>query len=269
MTRANIPVSVSRPAEPLREYVSCYWLSLDNADDTCSVLPDGAVDVVVTVGTTTCQVDVFGTTTSRTELPLGVGRHYLGIRFKPGQSRHFLDVQASELTNTNQSAEGLFLPNMLGVAESITADNLCSRLDAALLGHLKQRPPRHLGIDDAIRHMESMRGTWRVSQLSNMYGKSRRQFERNFLDVVGIPAKLFAEIIRFQQASMLLSRSALPLAQIAAELGYTDQSHLTHEFSRFYGHPPSRARKHVAFLQDAARLPDNNELPFYLMRSDN
>ena len=253
---------VSRPAGPLREYVSFYWLSLDNADDTYSVLPDGAVDVVVTVGTTTCKMDIFGTTTSRTELPLGVGSHYLGIRFKPGQSRHFLDVHASELTNSNQSAEGLFLPNMLGVAESITADNLFSRLDAALLGHLKLRPPRHLRIDDVIRHIESMRGTSRVSQLANMYGKSRRQFERNFLDVVGVPAKLFAGIVRLQHASMLLARSALPLAQIAAELGYTDQSHLTHEFSRFYGYPPSQAREHVAFLQDAGRLLDNNELPF-------
>lgn len=262
MTRANTAIPVSRPADPLRGYVDYYWLSLDNADDTYSVLPDGAVDVVVTVGTTTCQVNIFGTTTSRTELPLDVGHHYLGIRFKPGQSRHFLDVHASELTNTNRPAEGLFLPNILGVAESITADNLFSRLDAALLGHLNQRPPRNLKIDDAIRHIESMRGTSRVSQLSNMYGKSRRQFERNFRDVVGVPAKLFAEIIRFQRAAMLLAHSALPLAQIAAELGYTDQSHLTHEFMRFYGHPPSRARQHVAFLQDAGRLPDNHGPPF-------
>ena len=259
MTTASIPLRVSRPAGPLREYVSHYWLSLDNTDDSYSVLPDGVVDVVVAVGTTDYRVNIFGTTTSRTELPLDVGNHYLGIRFKPGQSRHFLDVHASELTNSNQSAEGLFLPNMLGIAESISAANLFSRLDAALLGHHKQRPPRHSRIDDAIRHIESMHGTSRVSQVANMYGKSRRQFERHFVDVVGIPAKLFAEIVRFQQASTLLARSTLPLAQIAVELGYVDQSHLTHEFSRFYGRPPSRAREHVAFLQDVGRLPDNND----------
>lgn len=259
MTAASIPLRVSRPAGPLREYVSHYWLSLDNTDDTYSVLPDGAVDVVVAVGTTAYRVNIFGTTTSRTELPLDVGSHYLGISFKPGQSRHFLDVHAWELTNSSRSAEGLFLPNMLGVAESIAADSLFFHLDTALLGHLKQRPPRHSRIDDAIRHIESMRGTSRVSHVANIYGKSRRQFERHFLDVVGIPAKLFAEITRFQQASTLLARSTLPLAQLAAELGYADQSHLTHEFSRFYGHPPSRAREHVAFLQDVCRLPNDND----------
>lgn len=259
MTTTSIPLRVSRPTAPLREYVSHYWLGLDNMDDTYSILPDGAVDVVVAVSTTAYRVNIFGTTTSRTELPLDVGSHYLGISFKPGQSRHFLDVHTSELTNSNRSAEGLFLPNMHEIAESIAADSLLFRLDMALLEQLKRRPPRYSRIDDTIRHIESMRGTARVSQVANMYGKSRRQFERHFLDAVGIPAKLFAEIIRFQQASTLLARSTLPLAQLAAELGYADQSHLTHEFSRFYGHPPSRARAHVAFLQDTCRLPDNNE----------
>lgn len=271
MARSNAPAPVSRvsrPTGPLREYVSHYWLSLDNADDTYSVLPDGAVDVVVAVDASACQVGIFGTTTSRTELSLDVGRHYLGIHFRSGQSRHFTDVRASDLTDSNRPADGLFLPDMLGVAESITADSLFARLDAVLLGHLKQRPPRHSRIDDAIWQIESMRGASRISELANMYGKSRRQFERNFLDAVGIPAKLFAEIVRFRQAAMLLAHSALPLAQIAAELGYTDQSHLTHEFSRFYGYPPARARGHVAFSQDAGHRPEDNELPFCLMRSD-
>jgi AraC-like DNA-binding protein len=259
MARADTPLHVARPAGQLRGYVSHYWLSLDNTDDTYSVLPDGAVDVVLAVGVSTCQAAIFGTTTSRTDLPLDIGSHYLGIRFKPGQSRHFLDVPASELKNSIQPADGLLFPDILGVAESIRADSLFTRLDVVLLGHLKRRPPRHSRVDDAIRHIESMRGTLRVSQLADMYGMSRRQFERNFLDIVGLPAKFFSEVVRFQQASILLARSTLPLAQIAAELGYSDQSHLTHEFSRFYGGPPSRAREHVAFLQDACRLPDNNE----------
>lgn len=259
MTQVNIPLRVFRPAGPLREYVSHYWLSLDNTDDSYSVLPDGTVDIVVAVGTTAYHVDIFGTTTSRTELPLDIGSHYLGIRFKPGQSRHFLEARATELTNSHQPVDGLLFPDMLGAVESIATDDQFFCLDTALLRHLNQRPPRHSRMDDAIRHIESMRGTSRVSHVANIYGKSRRQFERHFLDVVGITAKLFSEIVRVQQASALLARSTLSLAQLAAELGYADQSHLTHEFSRFYGYPPSRAREHVAFLQDACRLPDNNE----------
>ena len=263
LVRAKIPIHVSPPATPLRGYVSHYWLSLDNTDDTYSVLPDGAVDIVVAIGTTTCRVDIFGTTTSRTDLSLNVGSHYLGIRFKPGQSRNFLDIQASELTNSVQPAEGQFFTDMLRVAEVIAADSSFARLDEILLGHLKRQPPHHSRIDNAIRHIEATQGSLRISQLADMYGKSRRQFERQFLDAVGLPAKLFAEIVRFQRASVLLARSTLPLAQIAAELGYADQSHLTHEFARFYGLTPSRARAHVVFLQDVGRLADHNEGSFY------
>lgn len=259
MARACIPVLVSPPAAPLRAHISHYWLSLDNSDDTYSISPDGTVDVVVSVGAAAHRVDIFGTTTSRTALPLVFGSHYLGISFRPGQSRHFIDAQAAELTNAVRSADGTFFPDMLAVAESISTDSLFTRLDTLLLEHLKRRPPHHARIDDAIRYIEATHGSLRISRLADMYGKSRRQFERHFLDVVGLPAKLFAGIIRFQRASTLLAHSTLPLAHIAVEAGYSDQSHLAHEFSRFYGLPPSQARENVAFLQDACRLADHNE----------
>lgn len=259
--QVKVPVRVALPAAPLRDYVSHYWLSLSNGDNTYSVLPDGAVDVVVAIGTTTCRVDIFGTTTSRTELPLDVGAHYLGIRFKPGQSRRFLDIKALELTNSNLPAQGLLCTDILGVAETVTADRMFEHLDAVLLKHLKHRPPLHSRIDDVLQCLEAARGIVSVPQLANMYGRSRRQFERHFRDVVGLPPKLFSQVIRFQRASMLLTHSRLPLAQIAMELGYADQSHFTHEFVRFYGHPPSQARENVAFLQDVGYFTDNNESP--------
>lgn len=239
-------------------HVSHYWLSLNNRDDAYSIAPDGSVDVVVVVGATKVWVDVFGTTTIRTEQPLDIGSHYLGIRFRPGQSRHFLNVKAHELTNAVQPADEILLPDILGVAETIFSDSMFTRLDAVLIEHLKRRPPVYSRIDSVIRHMEKSHDQLRVSELAEMCFKSRRQFERNFLEVAGLPAKLFAEIIRFRRASAMLARSNLPLAQIAADLGYSDQSHLTHEFSRFYGQPPSRLRKDVAFLQDAASLADQN-----------
>jgi AraC-like DNA-binding protein len=258
MNLSNQPILTSIPVAPLRPYISHYWLSLDNIDESYSIAPDGVVDVVVVVGASTLRVDAFGTTTKRSEVQLEVGSHYLGIRFKPGQSRHFLDAKTSELTNAVHSSEGIFLPDISGVTESILSDSLFTRLDAALLGHLKRRSPSQSRIDDVIRYIEVTHGPLRISELASMYGKSRRQFERTFLDVVGVSAKLFAEIIRFRRASALLVNSILPLAQIAADIGYTDQSHFTHEFVRFFGLPPIRAREHAAFLQDTNCFNNNN-----------
>jgi AraC-like DNA-binding protein len=43
----------------------------------------------------------------------------------------------------------------------------------------------------------------------------------------------------------------LPLAQVAADLGYTDQSHMTREFKQFAGVSPKRLlHEDVDFLQD-------------------
>lgn len=264
MNVSKQPVHVSFPAAPLRPYISHYWLSLDNSDKSFSITPDGAVDVVVVVGATTFRVEAFGTTTRRSEVQLEVGNHYLGVRFRPGQSRHFLDAKTSELTNAVHPADGAFLPDIAGVVESISVDSLFTHLDAALLRHLKQQSPGHSRIDDVIRHIEITHGPIRISELASMYCKSRRQFERTFLDVVGLSAKLFTEVIRFRRASALLANSNLPLAQIAAVNGYTDQSHFTHEFVRFFGQSPLRAREHAAFLQDAGRLTEHNADSLYI-----
>ncbi len=58
------------PAAPLRPYIRHYWLSRDNGDESYSIAPDGAVDVVVVVGPMTFRVDAFGTTTKRADFPL-------------------------------------------------------------------------------------------------------------------------------------------------------------------------------------------------------
>lgn len=258
MNAISVPYRIGRPAAPLRHYISHYWLSLNNTDTTYAILPDGTVDMVATLGNSAHRVDVFGTTTLRTELTLEVGGHYLGIRFKPGQSRHFVAARGTDITDRFQPAADLTSIDILGAAEFATIEGMFAYLDSELMTHLKRHPPRYAKIDQAIQYIESTQGTAKIAEVADLYGKSRRQFERNFLAAVGVPAKLFAEIMRFQHASLLLSHTTMPLAQLAAELGYTDQSHMTHEFVRFYGQPPARTREHDAFLQDAYRLPPHN-----------
>lgn len=254
---------VSAPAAPLLSYISHYWLSLNNRAESYSITPDGSVDIVVVLGESTSRLDAFGTTTKRSAVQLDVGKHYLGIRFKPGQSRHFLDAKASELTNAVYSAGDVFLPRLPELAGLIYHKALFTHLDSALLQHLQQRPARHCRIDDVLRYIETIPGSLRVAELTGIFCKSRRQFERTFLDTVGLPPKLFSEIIRFRRAAALMANSALSLADIAAVIGYSDQSHFTHEFVRFHGQAPSRAREDGAFLQDEQQLAGNNTGSFY------
>ncbi|WP_425259564.1 helix-turn-helix transcriptional regulator [Rubrivivax sp. RP6-9] len=64
-----------------------------------------------------------------------------------------------------------------------------------------------------------------------------RTIQRHFAAVAGITFKGIRQIERAHQAASLL-RLGQPAAQVAAELGFTDQSHLSHSVKRILGLTP-------------------------------
>ena len=243
------PLLVALPAPRLRPYVSHYWLSRHNRDDRQTVLPDGSVDLVLTGDGASARAWVYGTTTAPQALALAPGAHYLGVRFHPGQSRHFLRAAAAELTDTHEPAQGLLAFDLHDFPEQLAAGPVFARLDAVLERHLQACPPLASPLDAAIRSLAAP--GMPVAQAAQVYGKSLRQFERQFQLDVGVGPKLYARIARFQHAARRITGSALTLAELAADLGYSDQSHMSHEFRRFAGlSPAAYARQPVDFLQD-------------------
>ncbi len=127
-----------------------------------------------------------------------------------------------------------------------------TRLDTMLEQHLSKEQPEPSCIDSLVRRIELSRGTVSIQTHADELYKSRRQLERIFKATVGISPKLYSQITRFRCASTLIQNSSLSLSQIANELRYTDQSHMSNEFRRFSCISPSSfSRKDVVFLQDA------------------
>jgi AraC-like DNA-binding protein len=63
--------------------------------------------------------------------------------------------------------------------------------------------------------------------------------ERLFAEHVGAPPKHVIRRHRLQEVALRLERGEAPsLADLAAELGYTDQSHLTRDFKSVVGKSP-------------------------------
>jgi AraC-like DNA-binding protein len=69
-------------------------------------------------------------------------------------------------------------------------------------------------------------------------GVTRQYLARAFRREVGITPKQLARIARMQRAAAALRRG-VDLARLAAELGYFDQSHLTHELRDLAGITPA------------------------------
>lgn len=242
--------STHRPSGALSRHISQYWLSLDNSAPIYTALPDGCVDLVFEVVDGDCRAWVYGSTTRPTDIPCSPGSHYLGIRFRPGQSRHFIDAAAHEITDRREDLQHLMQFPAQIIAAQIASDALFGQLDLLLTTWLSRSPPVVGYIDHVIQHVDSHHGLVRVDDVATQFGKSRRQMERAFLHTVGVPLKFFCMISRLRRAAdLIVQPSPRSLTAVAAEAGYSDQAHMTRDFTRLAGVSPARLPTDVAFFQ--------------------
>jgi AraC-like DNA-binding protein len=95
-------------------------------------------------------------------------------------------------------------------------------------------------------------GTIAISELAAQVGWSRRHLSERFRGAFGLAPKELATVLRFERAQRLLRSPRRPaLAAVAAQCGYADQSHLTRDWRRFAGSPPSAwLAEDLPFVQD-------------------
>ena len=93
----------------------------------------------------------------------------------------------------------------------------------------------------AISLLHQSGGNIGVSALAEEVSLPKRSLLRHMQKAVGLPTKVFADVLRFQKGMRLLAAENPPgLATVAAVCGYSDQAHLTREFQRFGGFTPVR-----------------------------
>jgi|SRR5436853_4273359 AraC-like DNA-binding protein len=78
-----------------------------------------------------------------------------------------------------------------------------------------------------------------LKQLSDVTGLNPFYLVRAFRKEVGLPPHEFLTQVRIRRAMKLLLRG-LPIAEVALETGFVDQSHLTNRFKRLVGTTPKQ-----------------------------
>ena len=257
------------PHPALAPYVACYWTLHGNVaagdERDRAVVPDACMDILFNLAPEapgSLASRVIGTMTR----PLPVRRagtlDLLGVRFRAGGAVPFLRLPASEVTDGTLALEDVWS----GGADALTdrlreARETGSRLrvlDEALQARLDAA---HAGADTAVLAAtglaERAGGTVDVDALAQATGLGRRQLERRFLAVVGIPPKTACRVLRFQAAlARLHAPTPTSLSRVALESGYHDQAHFTRDFRAFAGVTPGAYRRALspgpedAFLQD-------------------
>ncbi|MDF1849349.1 MAG: AraC family transcriptional regulator [Verrucomicrobiales bacterium] len=102
----------------------------------------------------------------------------------------------------------------------------------------------HLELDRAVNYIrEHFHESINMTDLARRTGMSVRQFNRRFREVFGTNPRTFLIKTRVQAACEDLRSSDKPIAEIALDYGFCDQSSFTQHFRTHMGETPLRYRK--------------------------
>lgn len=103
--------------------------------------------------------------------------------------------------------------------------------------------PARAGMQRALAYIHANLGErLSVEDIARAAGVDARQFARMFKRFSGIAPRLYLTWARFELAKTLIRAGGRNFTQIAAEVGFTDQSHMTHIFKRMTGVTPKAFR---------------------------
>lgn len=226
-------------------------------------VPDGCVDLAFGVGPTDVLVTMGGTVLTAKGWDFSGEREWVGCRFRPGEAVLPAGICPADLVDADIELDPADCDGRL-VDALYQASDASARMDVlthALLSHEAARGfSTHAG-SRSVRALEryvreqilAAGGAASVAALAKEAGVSTRYLRRVFVEVHGISPKQFSRFVRFQRAMGLIAREddAAQAQALALSCGYSDQSHLVHEFDELAGVAPGKLRR---MLRDSRQL---------------
>lgn len=168
------------------------------------------------------------------------------IRLRPAGLAVLSELSARQLADvtvplTPELDTRLFV-FMSGIAAEPTAERRVRAADEAIRAQLDRTPARpelllaNAVMDELTARVRSRAG----SSLADEFGVSERTLQRALHATLGRGPKWVSRRIRLQEVARALA-AGVPsdLATLAADLGYTDQAHLTRDFRAAAGSSPA------------------------------
>lgn len=159
-----------------------------------------------------------------------------------------LEAMAIEATQANMGSATIL---------SRMADLLTARLircwvksqDGATTGWLAAIRDPHIGKALVAMHREP--GTaWSLERLAELAGQSRSVFAERFSTMLGEGAVRYLSRLRMQLAHEWLGQNGLPVAEVAAKLGYESEASFARAFKRVTRNSPGAVRRAVSGRSD-------------------
>ncbi|MFG1640621.1 DUF6597 domain-containing transcriptional factor [Amycolatopsis sp. NPDC049252] len=167
----------------------------------------------------------------------------LGVRFRPGAFRAFLDGPVSDIADRAVPLVDVFGARAREAAESVRT----AAGDAQMVGAIDNLLMANAVVlrsaaREAVAAVESIArdpGITRVAQLCADTGLTARSVQRLFAEHVGCPPKWAIRIYRLNDAAhRIATEGPVDYAGLAVRLGYSDQSHFIRDFRTVTGQSP-------------------------------
>lgn len=181
----------------------------------------------------------------------------MGVVFGPGGAHAFTGEDATALIGRDIDLADLFGRAALILRERLLETPTARGRLCVLMRWLRQSMHSTV-VDPLVNHaLAALASTPRVDRIASLArdaGVSERRLATLFQHQVGMRPKRYARFLRFRAVvEHAQTRAQVNWSHVAADCGYCDQAHLTHEFRQFSGVTPT------AFM--AARGPYMNHLP--------
>ncbi|CDN87637.1 AraC family transcriptional regulator [Hydrogenophaga intermedia] len=165
----------------------------------------------------------------------------VGATLLPGAAQWLFGLDADAIAGRHVPLEALLGAEArhlrARLVEAATVDARLALFEAWLLARRPPVPGQASALARLLGQSPSVGAAVRAS------GLSHRRFELQFRQASGLNPKAWLRVRRFQAAvKALAAREALPPAELANTLGYSDQSHFIREFRAMAGLTPGRFR---------------------------
>jgi AraC-like DNA-binding protein len=220
------------------------------------VLPDGCVSIFY------CRNDyldsnkmiTIGLNLESIETTVLGGSTYWGMRLSPAACAKVLRCKPSDIESHPIDTTKELLHLTENLLEQLKTCKNFSQAIAVYESLLKRQNLKSTDIDEkvakAVSIIEEHKGEIKIAKLAGEVNLSLRQLERRFKQSSGLTPKQYARARRIRATAIsLVTDPALSLARRAATMGFTDQSHLTHEFVSLTGRSPKSFSDKVRLIE--------------------
>ncbi len=223
------------------QFITC----LANTEQNLYFFAHDPVSVVPAVKVEIPAPPVIVTGPKFTPVGLKFGKDHLMIKvaFHPTGTYRLLGANMQQTVNTGLDATDFWGNDVTEILEAIREtpfEDIAALIISFIEKKFDQKIRPEEPIDDVAIQMLDPLQDHTLEEWAKKACLSLRQFERSFVQRVGISPKLFIRIVRFEHAMKIKNQYPdKSWSMIALECGYTDSSHILKDFKSFADFPPS------------------------------